>query len=663
MIKDRKVVDERGEFSVFSPTALTRRKHHKGAAAIALTLEIFKKRILSVHAAGETARLERWVNALDLESVESLLAAAGRPTFIVPGNITFFPLRVEENLLKRGAELFFRGLRDQAREELLIEGNILLRDTDMDIRFGPPVSPDIAWHFWERRLVDWSFRQVDSLEHLFDLSTSPEKWVHRVATSFVGQNTNRLRDHCMKQIYRLVTVNLSHLASELMIQLVDRGVSQIDEEAFRRALYLAIKYVQQDPEIHLHPSLVDPERYEPLHEGRCTELEQLISLASRIGLMRVEDGRYHFLEGMSARHDFHKVRLHNTVQVYANEIAVLPKVRDAVTKGLEQGTSLDGTAFARLLFDDELRSFERARTLYAEPRHQAINIQETATRNGEPYLFLPTERRKLGIVLVHGLLASPAELRSFGKALQWRGYPVIGVRLKGHGTSPWDLRERAWQEWLASVRRGYEILNPFVDAICIVGFSMGGVLALRLAAESPPGLAGVASVSAPIKLRNKNLVFVPVMHTANKLARWTAALEGVMPFRTNQSEHPDINYRHIPVRALYELRRSIDDLTRHLRHVVCPVAVFQGTGDQVVAPKSAKIIYERIAADEKWLHWIESDRHGVLNEDVDGCQDKVLQFIASLESASEANAPADWIAPTAKALDELASGKTASVRV
>ncbi|NQU61326.1 MAG: hypothetical protein HQ512_09365, partial [Rhodospirillales bacterium] len=49
MIKDRHVVDEQGDFGVFSPMALTQRKLHKGAAAIALTLEIFKKRILMVH--------------------------------------------------------------------------------------------------------------------------------------------------------------------------------------------------------------------------------------------------------------------------------------------------------------------------------------------------------------------------------------------------------------------------------------------------------------------------------------------------------------------------------------------------------------------------------------------------------------------------------------
>ena len=65
----------------------------------------------------------------------------------------------------------------------------------------------------------------------------------------------------------------------------------------------------------------------------------------------------------------------------------------------------------------------------------------------------------LGVVLVHGFLASPAELKAFGERLAALGHPVIGVRLSGHGTSPWDLRDRNWQSWLDSVWRGYRIMS------------------------------------------------------------------------------------------------------------------------------------------------------------------------------------------------------------
>jgi esterase/lipase len=566
MSKDRRVIDEAGEYRIFSPTARAWRKHHKGAAAIAVMLDIFKQRILSVRSSGDEARLTRWAQALEIDSVEALLAAAEKPTLIVPGNITFSPLRVDENILKRSAELFFKRLRDQAREELLIEGNILLKDTDMDIRLGAPVSPHTSWHWAERKFLDWSFERINDLEHLFDLNASPDKWIDRLANNLVVRNTRRLRDQCTAQIYRQVTVNLSHLAAHLMFRLVARGVTEIDRGAFRRALYLAIKYAQQDPAIFLHPALTDPLRYDGLHTGKCAELDQFIALAVKTGLVTDEGGKSRFLERISEDQDFHNVRLRNPVQVYANEIAAVPAACAAVARGLEQSQQLDPAEFARLLLDE--------------------------------------------------------------------GFPVIGVRLAGHGTSPWDLRDRSWQDWMDSVRSGYRLLAPLVEEICLVGFSLGGVLSLRLAAENPSGLAGVASIAAPIRLRNRNLGFIPMVHGANKLAERTNFGEGPMPFLLNESEHPEINYRHLPVRAVYELRKAMGDLQRHLPGVTCPVSVIQGDSDHIVDPASARIIHECVASARKQLHWIETDRHGILSDDIGGCHGRILDFVSSLEAAS-----------------------------
>ena len=133
-----------------------------------------------------------------------------------------------------------------------------------------------------------------------------------------------------------------------------------------------------------------------------------------------------------------------------------------------------------------------------------------------------------------------------------------------------------------------------------------------------------------------------------------------MPFRINESENPETNYRHIPIRALYELRRAIDDLARHLPEVSCPVAVLQGIDDQVVDPKSAQIIIDGVSTDEKQLHWIETDRHGILTGDIGGCRDKVLSFIAFLESAARAEEAHDWVAHAAEA--QVEPERSASMR-
>jgi esterase/lipase len=270
------------------------------------------------------------------------------------------------------------------------------------------------------------------------------------------------------------------------------------------------------------------------------------------------------------------------------------------------------------------------RQTYWQPRHQDINGQETATESAEPYLLLPKNSNGLGAVLVHGFLASPAELKGLGEKLAALGHPVIGVRLAGHGTSPWDLRDRSWGDWLASVKRCYEIMSAFAERICVVGFSTGGSLALIHAADRPDGLSGLVSVSAPVYFRNKNLIFVPLVHSMNKMVKWVSNLEGLMPFRVNESEHPAINYRNIPIRGLYELRLIVDELKRRLPDVVCPVRLIQASGDNIVDPKSVDTIHKSIGSEDKSVHMVDADRHGIVTENLGGTHDAIIDFFGSL---------------------------------
>ncbi len=636
IVKDRDVLGDDGDYSVFSVTAQERRKHHKGAAAIAITLELFKKRILSTHQDGNTARLERWRLALGLATIDTLLEAARKPTLVVPANITFFPIRVTDNILRRGADLFARGLRHKFKEEIVIEGNILLGKTDMDVRFSAALKPRIYDSWWERRLLKRAFENIDNLEDLFSLRHRSQGWAERLFATLLQRKIRGLRDAATREMYAGVTINLSHLASTLILTILESGADAIARDQFHTALYLAIKNVQREPSLHLHQGLTDPEAYSGIRTGLTPDFEQFADLATSSDLVETAPDAYRLMPKLRADHSIHEIRLENMVEVYANEVAPVAGVQTAVRHAYEAAANLGRGALARLLFDDELRTYDQCRRRYTRPQHEEINRQETAYADSRPYLLIPDDQRAPGIILVHGFLASPAELSAFGQRLAGLGHPVIGVRLAGHGTSPWDLRDRTWRDWLDSVRHAYKIMAGVVDRICVVGFSTGGVLALRLAAEHPAGLAGVASVAAPIRFRNKNLISVPVIHGANVLAEWTSPLEGVKPFLVNESENPDVNYRHIPVRGLYELRRAVDDVKKHLADVTCPVAVLQGDDDPIVMPKSAEIIVSGLGSEDKTLHMIPARRHGILKEGTGEAQDIVISFINGLDRAENA---------------------------
>jgi len=452
----------------------------------------------------------------------------------------------------------------------------------------------------------------------------------------------------MHRMYSNVTVNVSHLASRVIFLLVVRGRNEITHEEFHKILYLALRKVQQLGSAQLHHCLRNPETYTGLIHGQCPGLAQFIKQASSVELLVSVDGTYRFLPKLREGHTLDEIRLENMVAVYTNEVAPLTDVCQAIASAVEEAPNISAQGLAALRFDDECVALAWDKVQFSTPRHLSINEQETATADPEPFLFEPDAPNEIGIVLVHGFLASPAQVRGFGKKLVHHGYTVLGVRLKGHGTSPWDLRERSWEDWFESVSRGYESISALTRRVFVVGFSSGGALALRLAADRPERLAGVAAVSVPVKFQNKNMVFVPLMHGANELVRWMSSYEGIMPFRLNDSEQPEINYSHMPIRGLHELRQMVDDMQGHLQDVRCPVLVLQGSDDPVVVPDSADLIFDRIVHADKTMKIISSQRHGILNEDIGNTQQLILDFITKQTALEkpELLAPLQHLQPT-----------------
>ncbi len=628
MVKDRQVIDEQGRYSIYSRHAEERRKHHTGAARLAIGLQVFRRAVRHRHAAGDTATLEHWAEKAALGSVEALIEATERKLTIVPANITFYPLHISDNVLRRGAELLTGGLSTRAIDELVIEGNILLKATDMDINLGRSIEIASTLSWLERPLVELLARQLPSLGAIFDIDFLTAKLTRRTAMRGTNQAISRVRDTYMQEIYRSATVNLSHLASTIILELVEQGVTAIPANRFRQALYLSIKTIQNHAEIRLHRGLCNPDRYQAVLDAQPSDLTQFLDSAASTDLIEHDEHELRLMPKLAQEHEFDAIRLENPIEVYANEAEPLAAVRQATDNAITRLDELSDHDLAASLFDDELKSHAWDLALYRKRKHYEINHRETADSDPRPFLLTPATPNGLGVVLSHGFLASPAEVREFGDKLCRDGYTVVGVRLKGHGTSPWDLRDRSWRDWFESVERARRIIRLLVPRHAMVGFSTGGSLVLSSAAQSSADLAGIVSICAPLKFRNKNMRFVPLMHGANRIVRWLSSYEGVMPFRPNESEHPHINYRHMPLRGLYELTRVTVHLKAILADVSVPTCIIQATHDHVVDPQSAEMAFERLGTEDKEMHWVESERHGILNEDVGDTHSHVLNFLA-----------------------------------
>ena len=100
---------------------------------------------------------------------------------------------------------------------------------------------------------------------------------------------------------------------------------------------------------------------------------------------------------------------------------------------------------------------------------------------------LPLAARELGgtgspIVILHGLLGSSRNWQSAGVALAASGYRVIGLDLRNHGSSPWD--DDCTYTAMAEDVRAY-LLSDKLNSVHLVGHSMGGKVAMRLALSYP----------------------------------------------------------------------------------------------------------------------------------------------------------------------------------
>ena len=112
------------------------------------------------------------------------------------------------------------------------------------------------------------------------------------------------------------------------------------------------------------------------------------------------------------------------------------------------------------------------------------------------------------VVLLHGLTASPRTWREFARVRHARGETVLIPRLPRHGHADrmtHALASLDAAELRAQAARIVEVAAGLGDEIVVVGFSLGGTLALHLAQHEPriartiaiAPLLGVRAVPAP----------------------------------------------------------------------------------------------------------------------------------------------------------------------
>jgi pimeloyl-ACP methyl ester carboxylesterase len=159
-------------------------------------------------------------------------------------------------------------------------------------------------------------------------------------------------------------------------------------------------------------------------------------------------------------------------------------------------------------------------TLYNEQDHLQLSGWYIPSKNGA------------AIILLHGFGSNRLEMKSRADVLARHGYGVLLYDLRGHGESDGKVRAFGWKD-VDDVKTALVFLSNCAevdpDRIGILGFSIGGQIAIRATAEyhqikaiiaDDPGFVTVDDAPKPSTLRERILYLVSWID-GRGVALWT----------------------------------------------------------------------------------------------------------------------------------------------
>jgi esterase/lipase/1-acyl-sn-glycerol-3-phosphate acyltransferase len=582
MVKNMKIV-EKGQFMI--SWAGGKHPPHTGAGTLAMRTEFYRQRLR--HLSDEKPDEAKYL--MELFQIKSLDPVLSRRTYIVPVNLTYYPIRARENILSKLAMRLVDDLPERIEEELMTEGSMLISGVDIDIHFGEPIYID---DFLQDSAIK---RDIEAEKRInFDDPIASRNTMRKEAL--------KLMQRYMAEIYGMTAVNLDHIFASMLKFM---RFKKIDESDFRRRVFLAASQIrQQQNGMHLHHGL-NRDQLHLLTDDRFGVVSDFMTIALEKGNLKKIDGMlFKDHSKFSSPYEFHRARIDNPIDVFANAAEPLKEMQRTVRRYAFKPDFWIRRKVAKGLIEQDVNDFETDyHKFYLQGESKPMDV-------GMPFV-VKGKSKDVGILLSHGYMAAPLEVKKLALYLGKLGFWVYVPRLKGHGTSPDDLAIRSYQDWMASIDRGYAIISSICKRVVVGGFSTGAGLALHLAARIE-AVAGVFAVAAPLTLKDFSSKFAPAVDMWNRIMDRTYKDGPKKEFVENKPENPHINYFRNPISGVREIERLMDDLEPKLPNLNMPALIVQSRRDPVVNPKSSKKIFEQIGSRDKEYILFNFDRHGIL---------------------------------------------------
>jgi carboxylesterase len=229
---------------------------------------------------------------------------------------------------------------------------------------------------------------------------------------------------------------------------------------------------------------------------------------------------------------------------------------------------------------------------------------------------------RIGVLFLHGFNSSPHSMREWAKLTADAGYRVAVPRLPGHGTHWRELNATRWRDWYCCAEREFRGLAANCDQVFVAGHSMGGALALRLAALHPDQVAGLALVNPALLpygfqriVPIASLVMASVPSRAHDVARIGIERHG---------------YDQTPLAPAVSMFQMFADVRASLDLVRCPTLIFRSAIDHVVPGRSTDYVQSHLSSEEIVVRDLPHSYHvATLDHDRDLIFAETLAFITA----------------------------------
>ena len=559
---------------------------YTGAAVFALSSEFFREKYFE-------RKLENYDEFSEKYFINDCSEITPNETMIVPINISYSKLRNGRNFLVDMAEKLLEDIGDNFKEEIEIEGNLIL-NSKIIIRILEPIST--------KKL----------LEPLYSKGSLQEEILNSLRYDVTHDFMNK--------IYESLTISFDHIFT-LILFLFPK--EEIELEYFKRLIYIVFSKIKEKNlpyDESINKDLIYLISYE-----KFEAFDDILKVAIKNNILQIHEihcDRYLInKEVLANSFTHHTIRLKNILRVILNEILAQDDIVNMVKDLLLKKEFENNIELAEILKCEEKEEFENSYEKFEN--NKDIKAKDIGTTN-----YFENINSNSCVIVVHGFSSAPKEMQNLALFLNENNFNVITPRLSGHGTVPEDLKTKTWQDWYKSVSRSITIASLQYKKVYIVGFSTGGLLALLSTKKQYKEFVSLVCINAALHLNDLRIkTLLPAISFWNDIVKVFNENKYAKEYIDNFPENPQINYNKHYVSSIEQLSLLMDKIKKNLHKIKKPILIIQGKDDPVVNPSSAHEIYEKIESRFKKLKMINSSKHVIVNENTDGLYDYILSFI------------------------------------